>query len=180
MEDNKEFIDMALNLGVHRAKIIKTEDILFNPEFRKYCEENLCGFYNKNLMCPPDIGTVEEVINKAKSYKYGIFYQTIFPIEDFSDEEGILKAGIAQNKIAEEMKQSLKIMGIKDILCMSTRCKCCDRCAKLDNQPCHNPELAMGCLSAYCVDVSYLAKKCEMNYDCAEGTISHFGLTLFK
>lgn len=180
MKDDKKIIEMVLDLGVHKAKIVCIDDVVFNPDFRKYCEENICGFYGKNLMCPPDIGTVDQVINKAKSYRYGVFYQTVAPVKDFSDEEGILKAGIAQNNIAEKMKQSLKAMAIEQVLCMSTRCKYCDRCAKLDNQVCHNPELAIGCLSAYCVDVSYLAKKCEMDYNCGEGTISHFGLTLFK
>lgn len=178
--DDKKFIDLALSLGASRACIIDVNNILFNPEFRKFCEENACGFYGKNLMCPPDMGTVEQVISKAKSRSIGIFYETISPIKDFEDKDTIKLAGINQNVISEKMKQELLKMGAKDVLCMSTRCKYCDRCAKLDNKNCYHPDIAVGCLSAYCVDVSDLAKKCGMDYTCKEGTLSLFGLTLFN
>lgn len=180
MEKTKNYIDIALSLGVHKAVLIEIKDILFNPKFRKYCEENLCGFYNKNLMCPPDIGTTEEVINLAKSYKYGIFYQTKGIIKDYSDKNGILHAANMQNNIAQKMKKALNNIGIKNILSMSTHCKYCDRCAKVDNKPCHHPELAIGCLSAYCIDVQDLAEKYKMDYNCSEQVILHFGLTLFN
>lgn len=180
MQPKTDYIEMALSLGAHSPILIETKDILFNPEFRKYCEENVCGYYGKNLMCPPDIGTTYEVIKLAQSYEYGIFYQTKGNIKNYSDKDGILNAANTQNNISHKIKQALNSKGITEVLCMSTNCKYCTRCAKLDNEPCHNPQLAVGCLSAYCVDVMDLADKCKMDYKCSPQVIIHFGLTLFN
>ena len=41
--DGKEFIKLALDLGFADAAIINTEELVFVPNFRTLCEENLCG-----------------------------------------------------------------------------------------------------------------------------------------
>ena len=30
------------------AKCLSTKELVFNPVFRKYCEENKCGMYGRN------------------------------------------------------------------------------------------------------------------------------------
>ena len=34
------------------AAVVDTADIVFDPSFRPYCEENLCGQYGANYSCP--------------------------------------------------------------------------------------------------------------------------------
>ena len=59
MED-QEILKQAKEMGFSAA-IIDTKDVVQEPSFRKFCEDNLCGKYNANYSCPPDCGTVEEV-----------------------------------------------------------------------------------------------------------------------
>ena len=59
-----KFIDYALAEGFTSAALIDTKDIVFDPSFRPYCEENLCGQYNANYTCPPVCGTPEEMKQK--------------------------------------------------------------------------------------------------------------------
>ena len=36
-------IQLAIAEGFANAAIVSTEDIVFDPSFRPYCQENLCG-----------------------------------------------------------------------------------------------------------------------------------------
>ena len=55
-----DLIQAAKNLGFSDAAIMNTKDLVFKPEYRKFCEENQCGNYNLNPACPPESGTVEK------------------------------------------------------------------------------------------------------------------------
>ena len=43
-----DLIQAAKNLGFSDAAIMNTKDLVFKPEYRKFCEENQCGNYNLN------------------------------------------------------------------------------------------------------------------------------------
>ena len=51
----------------------------------------------------------------------------------------------------------------------------CERCAKLTDEPCRFPELAMSSLEAYGVNVSLLAPQAGMQYINGTGTVTYFG-----
>ena len=42
---NEQIIQYALEEGFVSAAIVNTADIVFDPSFRPYCAENLCGQY---------------------------------------------------------------------------------------------------------------------------------------
>lgn len=46
-------IETAKELGFSGAAVIDTAQLVFMPEYRVFCEENLCGNYNLNPACPP-------------------------------------------------------------------------------------------------------------------------------
>ena len=54
-------IQYAIDEGFSAGSIQETGGIVFDPTFRSYCEENLCGQYGINYSCPPDCGTPEEM-----------------------------------------------------------------------------------------------------------------------
>ena len=41
--NGNELMNLALKLGFADAAIINTKDLVFVPNFRTLCEENLCG-----------------------------------------------------------------------------------------------------------------------------------------
>ena len=43
-----EIIQQAIEEGFAAAAIVDTKEIVFDPSFRPYCEENLCGQYSAN------------------------------------------------------------------------------------------------------------------------------------
>ena len=52
----------ALALGAFRAELVRVEDISTDASFRSLCASNACGNYGKNYMCPPDVGSIEELM----------------------------------------------------------------------------------------------------------------------
>ena len=81
MEEYRELMERVEAEGC-RAGITKVEDIQFEPEFRKACEANSCGNYGKCWMCPPDAGPIDELIARAKTYRYALVHQTIGQLVD--------------------------------------------------------------------------------------------------
>ena len=56
-----QMIQLAYGEGFAAAAVTDTDKIVFDPAFRPYCAENLCGQYGVNHSCPPDCGTPEEM-----------------------------------------------------------------------------------------------------------------------
>ena len=69
-------IETAKELGFSNAAVIDTAQLVFMPEYRVFCEENLCGNYNLNPACPPESGTVEEMKAHALTYEKTLVLQT--------------------------------------------------------------------------------------------------------
>ena len=63
-------IEEAKALGFSDAAVISTDQLVFVPEYRVFCEDNLCGNYDKNPACPPQSGThnklTEQLAEKMK------------------------------------------------------------------------------------------------------------------
>lgn len=62
-------IAYALEEGFAAAEIVDTDQIIFDPSFRPYCEENLCGQYGANYSCPPSCGSPEAMKQKVLAHK---------------------------------------------------------------------------------------------------------------
>lgn len=46
-------IKAAKALGFSDAAVMDTGELVFKPEYRRFCEENQCGNYDLNPACPP-------------------------------------------------------------------------------------------------------------------------------
>ena len=89
--NEKQLIDLALQYGFSAA-VISTDAIVFDPSFRPFCEQNLCGQYGANYSCPPDCGTPKEMENRIRSKNRALVLQTVWPVADYTDAEAIRSA----------------------------------------------------------------------------------------
>ncbi|CDX04828.1 putative metal-binding protein [Desulfitobacterium sp. LBE] len=168
-------------LGVNHSAHIDTRDIPFNPDFRKQCEQNVCGNYQKNWMCPPNVGDFAELKEKALQYKQAILFQTVHQLEDSFDFEGMQEGMAEQNRI---LRTFLGWIGennlITDFLSLGIGpCPVCSRCSILDGQECRLPEQAVASVEAYGIDVTSLVKHCGIPYNNGVNTVSYVSLVLF-
>ena len=82
----EQMVQYAYEEGFSAAAVVDTADIVFDPSFRPYCEENLCGQYGANYSCPPDCGTPEEMKQKVLAHKKALVLQSIWQLESYSLE----------------------------------------------------------------------------------------------
>lgn len=156
-----DLIKEAMNMGFSDAAVMDTDKLVFAPEFRSFCEENLCGCYNVNPACPPMSGTVEEMIQRARSYDKTLVLQTVH--EDKHDPAEYKRDKLQQNKITEELAAKMKTEEIEDIMIMSA-----------------GPYKQNSCMSAYCVNAQKMADAAGMLCWVNDGKIRYFTQILFR
>lgn len=150
-------IEEAKALGFSDAVVISTDQLVFVPEYRVFCEDNLCGNYDKNPACPPQSGTVEEMKEHALKYEKTLILQTM--------QDGLMdykKAKLTHNKLTEQLAEKMKEEGITDLLIMSA-----------------GPYKHNSCMSAYCVDAQKMADAAGMLCWTSDGMIRYFSQVLF-
>lgn len=174
-----EIIRCAVDEGFAAAAIADPNDIVFDPSFRPYCEENLCGQYGANYSCPPDCGSPEEMKQRILAHKKALVLQTIWEISDYSDIPAIKQAKTAHNAAEIRLVKRLRGDGHNGIIVGASGCALCSPCAQAQGLPCKFPDLKYSCMSAYCIFVKKLADKCGMEYDCGEGLLAFFGMYAF-
>lgn len=178
---NDQLIDLALKCGADKANVVKVSDIPFYVDFRQMCEMNSCGLYGKCWMCPPDIGAIDELIAEAQGYDYALVYQTISPLEDSFDIEGMLAAGNRHNHLVDCLRQQTADLALPQVLHLGTGgCSICSRCARRDDQPCRFPDRALSSLEAYGIAVYELANLSGMKYINGPNTVTYFGALFFS
>lgn len=178
MTDN-EIIQLAHQEGFAAAAITDTAGIPFDPSFRPYCEENLCGQYGVNYSCPPDCGSPEAMKQKILAYKRALVLQTIWEISDYSDAPAIKEAKAAHNAAQIRLVKRLREEGLNGTIVGASGCALCSPCALREGKPCRFPDLQYSCMSAYCIFVKKLADRCDMEYDCGSGLLAFFGMYAF-
>ena len=175
---DQDWIALVMEAGAANAAIAELRDFPFRVEFRSACEQNTCGSYNRNWMCPPRVGDIHTLISRAKQFDRAVVYQTIGTLEDSYDYEGMVAAKEVHNGVSQRIQQQLAGL---DVLHLSAGgCKVCERCAALDEEPCRYPALAIPSLEAYGTAVSELAAACGLKYINGTNTVTFFGAVLFR
>lgn len=175
----KEMIALAVEEGIAEAAVVDTEEIVFDPMFRPFCKENLCGQYGVNYSCPPDCGTPEEMKQRILAHKRGLVLQTIWQISDYTDKKAIGQAKKSHNAASIRLMRTFRENGRNGFLVGASGCALCSPCALKNGLPCAYPDLRYSCMSAYCIFVRKLAESCGMEYDCGEGLLAFFGMYVF-
>jgi len=175
----EKLVKIALQAGAFKAHVLKVAEIPFDAQLRKLCEDNLCGKFGRNYGCPPFVGTPEKVIDRAKQYEYALIMQTVNPLEDSYDVEGMAEAGARHNAMSTAVYAQMKDEYPDSLLLTAGGCTRCERCAARDNEPCRHPEEEITpSLSSFCINVSQTAGKCGMKYINGVNTVTYFSVVL--
>ena len=177
MTDN-DIVKLADEMGFSAA-YIDTADVVQDPSFRKFCEDNLCGKYNANYACPPDCGTVEEVQQRLKSGNRALVLQSIWDIGSYDNKDEIQKSKKTHNAAILRFTETLRKAGHKGFCLGYGGCPLCDPCKRVINEPCAHPEQKISCMSAYCIDVAKLAEKCGLEFAWVPEKLFLFGMYIF-
>ncbi|WP_430937222.1 DUF2284 domain-containing protein [Saccharicrinis sp. 156] len=180
MLEEKELIDICLKHGAFKAHMISVDNISFDERLRDYCEVNQCGYYGKNHACPPHVGGTKDVIEEAKSYNKALVYQTIGNLTDSFDYDGMKNSIKRHSEVSDKIDKKVTLYFEKHLDLRAGPCKICEECSVIDNDPCKYPDKKRASLEAYCINVSSLAKECNMDYIHGKNTVTYFGAFLLK
>ena len=174
-----DMIQYAYEEGFAAAQIVDTSNIVFDPSFRSYCEENLCGQYGANYSCPPDCGSVDVMKQRILSHKKALVLQTIWEVSDYSDMQVIKPAKASHNAAQIRLMKRFRAEGCDGFLVGASGCALCSPCKLALKEPCSFPENRYSCMSAYCIFVKKLTDACGIEYDCGDNLLAFFGMYVF-
>ncbi|GHU39184.1 hypothetical protein FACS1894105_13800 [Clostridia bacterium] len=175
-------IESLKTLGVSEAATFPVKNIAFNDFFRQMCADNLCGRYGKNHMCPPGIGEPAALREKALSYNDVILIQTIYPLEDSYDFEGMADGNAKHTENIKKVKVYIQQnVPHTDMLILGAGgCSICGKCAIVENEPCRHPDDAISSVEGYCMDVAKMTEEHGLHYINGKDTVSYVAVFLLK
>ena len=174
-----QLIQWAVEEGFSAAAVVNTDRIVFDPSFRPYCAENLCGQYAANCSCPPDCGSPEEMKQRVLAHKKALVLQSVWQVADYADTVAIKRAKKDHNAAEVRLVKRLRSAGVDGIIVGASGCALCNPCKQTLGQPCSFPDLKYSCMSAYCIFVKKLTDECNMEYTCGDGLLGLFGMYVF-
>ena len=158
----KDYMKEAKALGFTDAALMAVQDLVIVPEYRMFCEENLCGNYNVLPACPPASGTVEEMTANVRRYKTALVLMIERTPQDYNDHQEQKAAKRQQNILTEQLIDLMHEDGTQDTLMMGA-----------------GPWKNASCMSAYCVNAQKMADHVGMKCWENDGKIRYFSLVLF-
>jgi predicted metal-binding protein len=168
------------DFGANASAVINTADILFVPDFRKACEMNTCGNFGKNWMCPPAVGTTEDLQDQVLELQHGVVIQTVYQLQDSFDFEGMQTAGEKHENVFRNIFDYIQssIQHTAFLPLNVGACKFCKECNFLVEERCRFPDKAVASLEAHCIDVNALLTKYDIPYNNGPDTVSLVSLFL--
>ncbi len=159
MANTAALTEAALKIGFSAAAVMETKELIIVPEYRKYCEQNLCGRYGVLSVCPPKCGTVDDMVGKLKNYRYAFILQTTVSASEMEQRKGQPN----HNEMAEKLMGRLSDFGIGEYLFLSA-----------------GPWKNWSCMSAYCIDAQKMADHVGMLCWAKDGLYRFFSLILYN
>ena len=177
----------AARLGMDTC--VEFDPGLLEPQrrIRDLCLEDKCGYFNKHYMCPPYIGSLEEIQAKLKRYQRGLLIQHSQPLDVANDREGLIQTKLAFHRTILDIEEycqnivSLRGTDLEHIWgLIGGTCELCRPCKAVTEEPCPYPQQARPSLEALGIDVLRLLKQHGLDNDFRPDRITWTGCLLFR
>ncbi len=173
--------EVARQFGIETCREFDARFLVPEERIRALCRQNKCGSFNNNYMCPPHVGSLENIKIKLKKFRYGVLFQ----YAKYVDVPGNRAAVIRTQKDFHS-----KILSIENCLIekgagpiwglIGGNCRLCDTCHKLTREPCLHPDQARMSLEAIGIDVLMLLERLGLDNRFHKDKITWTGCVLFQ
>ena len=153
----QDYAALAKISGFTDAAFLPVRELVVVPEYRRFCEQNLCGNYGVLPACPPMSGTVEEMTADMLRYQTALILMIETTPVDYWDTAEQKAAKKHQNLLTELLMEQLRADGLNDLLMMG---------AGLWKH--------VFCISSYCVDAQKMADAVGLKCWANDGKIRYF------
>ena len=153
-------VEFASQLGIQTCLEFRSEILAPEERIRAFCLENKCGNYGNNYMCPPYVGSLEEIRIKLKKFQRGVLLQYAKSLYVRDNIEGVRQTKIDFHNKILQIEEFLRERGINQVWGMiGGSCGLCDICGAKIGEPCLYPDKARMSLEAIAIDVLGLLDK---------------------
>lgn len=180
----EEKMGFELRLEKYHLTEYKTFDvnfIRFDQAFRNLCQQNVCGHYGKNHMCPPAVKDIKEWEKEIRSYNNAVIITKVYPTKDNLDRKSMLEGMVDFQKKLIGLKEDLAdgFPEKRFLLLGGGACLICKKCNYPDGEPCRFPEKAFPSVEACGINVMGLSKSAGVKYSNGKNTVTYIGVVLY-
>jgi predicted metal-binding protein len=180
MMDTRLVQEQARTLGFDLCLEFNPASLVPEQRIRAYCIENRCGSYDANHMCPPRVGSLEEVTARLHGFPEGVLLQYSRRIDVANDREGVIRTKLEFHRLILRLERRLKKRGVNQVWgLIGGDCELCLTCTAVEDNPCRHPEKARTSLEAIGVDVVGLLEKLGLDGRFHPDRITWTGCLLF-
>lgn len=173
-------IDAAISCGAYKAEVVSADRLVLSRDFFDICKSNQCGKFGRCWMCPPDVGDIDEMMAKARTFSHVLIYQSVGELEDSFDYEGMQDASRVHTRLSQSVQEKIKPFFKSEFLHLTNGgCGLCEKCTRIDNLPCRFPDKALPSVESCGVDVYQSVKDTSLRYINGQNTVTYFGMVLF-
>jgi predicted metal-binding protein len=173
--------EFARQLGIDICVEFGSEIVAPEARIRAFCLENKCGNYGSNYMCPPYVGSLEEIRIRLKEFQRGVLLQYAKSLDVRGDREGVRQTKTDFHNKILLIEEFLRERGINQVWGMiGGSCGLCDMCRAKLGEPCPYPDKARTSLEAIAVDVVRLLDKFGLDSEFHADKITWTGCILFR
>jgi predicted metal-binding protein len=160
MMDTRLVLEQAARLEFDLCLEFAPTLLVPEQRIRNYCVENRCGSYNVNHMCPPRVGSLEEVEAALQGFPRGVLLQYSRQMDVANDREGVTRTKLEFHHLILRLERRLRKSGATPVWgLMGGNCELCRICTVVEGKPCRHPERARTSLEAIGVDVVGLLER---------------------
>jgi predicted metal-binding protein len=174
VKEEAERLEFDLCLGFDPTSLVPEERI------RGYCVDNRCGSYNANHMCPPRVGSLEEMETALRGFRRSVLLQYSRQMDVANDLEGVIRTKLEFHHLILRLERRLKKRGAPRLWgLIGGNCGLCQVCTAVEDKPCRHPEKARTSMEAIGVDVIALLEKLGLDGQFHPDRIMWTGCILF-
>jgi predicted metal-binding protein len=176
----KEAQEFARQSGIGVCLDFSAGMLIPKEAIRDFCRENKCGKFQNNYMCPPYVGSTEEIEIKLRKFQKGLLVQYSRDIDVKNDRPGVIQTKMEFHHKILGLEDYLKETGINQMWGMiGGNCGLCNVCKAVDKKPCPFPGQARTSMEAAAIDVISLLDSFGLDSNFHSDKITWTGCILF-
>ena len=177
--DMDKLARLAEETGFSHSAAIDMDSLVFRPEVREMCSADKCHSYGKSWSCPPAVGSLERITERAANYKGGIIVQTTGALENDFDMESIRKIMIRHKRNFSSLVRQVRQIAADCLPMGAGACYVCRQCSYPDS-PCRHPDRMFSSMEAYGLLVSDVCLKSGLQYNYGKNTMTYTSCILIN
>jgi predicted metal-binding protein len=171
----------AQELGIETCLEFDAGLLIPEQRIRDLCFENRCGNYGNNYMCPPHIGSLEEIRVRLKKFQQGVLLQYSKALDVTSNIKGLRQTKVDFHNRVLQLEECLRNKGLRHVWGMiGGNCALCEICQAETGDPCPHPDKARTSLESLAINVMGLLEKFSLDCKFQPDRVTWTGCILFK